>query len=1434
MRKWLKNAGFATKMTAAFAVIAAIFSAGMLYSNWSSAEIDRMHRHNLDFVVARTEYVLDFFQAHTELRRLSRETIMNPYWRDFADIEARLEAENTLRESQGYLASIANLYMRSILNDENFTGYEAEVRISLMTDTMSLINLIFHIFEDNFVVDSDESFDAENALELVAQSAENIDQMRALAAADREEAVLFIGQSREQGEAIAIGIVIAAIFVAAGLGYWLINVYRSSIRAVENRVALIAVGEFEAATHADDGSNELADIFSNVTSVFSALIDQINFVAHQVKSDDKEARLDIAMFGGGYREAAFAVNSLIDSLFEQQDEVERMMFMFDHMPIITIFFDKNMKILDASKEVERKFLVDNKSEFIENFLGFSPEYQPDGSLSKERAVSNIKEAFEKGFMNFEWTHMDSLGRLIPTEVVGMATRYKGEPVLVTYSRDISAIKESQAREAEAAERIKIMFEATPMIIEFWNTNFKCIDSNPYALAVFGFESKEEYESKVFDIMVGEQPCGTPSVEFWRRKLTKILEDGYTTFRFVYRRFDGHSVYTDVVGVRMVLGGEIVLATYSNDITQLIQSQSEARAAMERTQLMFNATPMLIEFWNRNNEMIDYNPFAIKLFGLERPDEYQKRYDEFFPRLQPCGTPSWTFWVRQLKAAFEKGHHSYKLLLKSSSGEDIYTEGVAIRMIMGEEDVVVSYSNDVTVVKESMDMIKAAEERTKLMLDGNPVACYLINRGFNIIDCNREAVSLFNFKSREEAMEKSRDIFMHRNLSELLRQFEAAFNDGFREFEWELENSDGLVIPCRISFVRVSLDDEDILAAYVMDMTAIKKMIEHQEQVQIAEANTQAKSKFLASMSHEIRTPITAVLGIAEIQMQNRDLPMDVEEAFNKIYDSGNILLGIINDILDISKIEAGKMDLIFNPYEVASLAIDIIQMHLVHLGSKRIKFIVDIDEDIPMMLLGDELRIKQIMNNVLSNAFKYTDAGTVTLKMHCEFLEGREDVGAPVKLHVSIIDTGKGMSEQQLAALQDEYTRFHEKEDRFTQGTGLGMPIVYNLTELMGGEINVESHVGLGTSVTMILPQEISDAEKLGLETVENLSRFESGVLSSGKKMNFVPEPMPYGRVLVVDDVETNIYVAKGLLGFYGLQIDSVDGGYPAIEKVKSGEVYDIIFMDHMMPDINGLEATKIIRGLGYTAPIVALTANALIGQAEEFMRNGFDGFVSKPIQTMHLDNALNKFIRDKQPPEVLEAARAKQKGGDDSVQNNEMMSIDDYYSSSGMSETLRKEFLRTQKNIMAEIFAAVEENDLETAHRLAHTLKGLAGLINEKGLIALSQKCENNFKQGQIPTPELLETLAEETQRVLDDIAEQFKDELGLELSWDDVDMDEARELLDKIQGLLEADSTEVMDLADDLRKIPGAMEIVDQIENFDFEDALSGLKILREEAEL
>ncbi|MCL1845448.1 MAG: response regulator [Defluviitaleaceae bacterium] len=510
------------------------------------------------------------------------------------------------------------------------------------------------------------------------------------------------------------------------------------------------------------------------------------------------------------------------------------------------------------------------------------------------------------------------------------------------------------------------------------------------------------------------------------------------------------------------------------------------------------------------------------------------------------------------------------------------------------------------------------EAQKLMFESIPLPFNLWTADYKVIDCNRAMVDFLQAPNKETALAHFYDFSVETqpcgtpSAEKIMHIIDEVLDTKkIIRHRWN-HLVGGTIIPVEVSATLVQMRGQFFCACYAVDLRPIEAALE-------AEENNLAKSRFLARMSHEIRTPITAVMGITEIQLRNRIVPYQTEEALVQIYSSSKTLLNIVNDILDFSKIESGNMPIINTEYDVASLVGDAAQLHLIYSERKNVSFVMDIDPNLPVKLVGDNLRIRQIINNLLTNAFKYTESGEILFSL--SFEDG---------LVIKISDTGFGMTTQQIEEIGSEYVRFHEQDKPFVGGTGLGLPIVYSLAKMMNAKIELKSKPGVGTCASVRVPQRASGTDVIGPELASSLKNFESQQWFVTKELEFEPEAMPYGKVLVVDDVDTNLYVAEAMLESFGLSVELCERGQEAIDKITQGNEYDVIFMDHMMPGMDGIETTNALRRMGYTLPIVALTANAVKGQAEMFLNNGFSGFMSKPIDINLLSSYLVRFVKNK------------------------------------------------------------------------------------------------------------------------------------------------------------------------------------------------------------
>ncbi len=511
---------------------------------------------------------------------------------------------------------------------------------------------------------------------------------------------------------------------------------------------------------------------------------------------------------------------------------------------------------------------------------------------------------------------------------------------------------------------------------------------------------------------------------------------------------------------------------------------------------------------------------------------------------------------------------------------------------------------------------------------------------------------------------------------------------------------------------------------------------------IAEEATRAKSSFLANMSHEIRTPINAVLGMNEMILRECN-DSNIITYSETIRSAGNTLLGLVNNILDFSKIEAGKMDINPVDYDLASVVNDMVNMIQTRADDKGLLLNLDFDAETPKDLYGDEIRIKQIITNILTNAVKYTEKGGITFRVGYERIADEPD---NILLKVSVEDTGIGIREEDISKVFEKFGRAEEKRNRNIEGTGLGMNITLLLLELMGSELEVESTYGAGSRFSFKLKQRVKKWDQLGdYETAYARLR---GERKTYKERFCAPD----AQILVIDDNPMNLVVFKSLIKATRVKVDTANDGYEGLIYAY-GKKYDVIFFDHMMPGKDGIETLHEMReqtdGPNIDTPAICLTANAISGAREQYIKEGFDDYLSKPVESQKLEEMLLEYL----PPEKIEMVRDAEEdedaGNSGNAENREdplserlnelenvSIDIQTGIKNSGSPETyisMLKLFHETIDERAAEIETLYSSGNIKDYTIKVHALKSSARLIGAVWFGDEAQMLENAGKEGNL-----------------------------------------------------------------------------------------------------
>lgn len=554
---------------------------------------------------------------------------------------------------------------------------------------------------------------------------------------------------------------------------------------------------------------------------------------------------------------------------------------------------------------------------------------------------------------------------------------------------------------------------------------------------------------------------------------------------------------------------------------------------------------------------------------------------------------------------------------------------------------------------------------------------------------------------------------------------------------------------------------------MMTIVDVTKIIEQNHLMkrlvlQTEDAN-RAKTNFVSNMSHEIRTPMNSIVGITEILLRSRHSPKEQEYLLN-IQSSGRVLLTIINDVLDCSKMEAGKMQLFDEPYDTCSLFHDLRISMENRIGHSGLELIYDIDQDIPCKLKGDMGRIRQVIINLVNNAIKYTEKGSVRFSVHV-----RQKNTDKVMLYYEVADTGIGIRKEDQKILFDAFQRVEMDRNRYVEGTGLGLTISQNLVNMMGGVIEVESEYGKGSRFFFTIEQTIIDPTPV---SAVNYNGQKDNVTEKEAECLFIA---PEAHILLVDDNELNLVVAKELLKPLRMQIDTAENGLQAVKMVR-GSQYDLVLMDHMMPVMDGIEAAKAIRALPedkyQKLPIIALTANAMVDARKEFLNAGMNGFVAKPIDFARICNQLKLWlpkdlVRDVPKEEAKKLLADDLSDREIQPEDPQMgFSFEEGVNHCGSKAALMKTiriFYRTIDSKANKIEQCLKEGLIGDYVIEVHALKSSALLIGAVPLSEAAKELEDYGKQGKTEvleekTPDVL-TLYRDLKNILRPYAEKEED---------------------------------------------------------------------------
>ena len=667
------------------------------------------------------------------------------------------------------------------------------------------------------------------------------------------------------------------------------------------------------------------------------------------------------------------------------------------------------------------------------------------------------------------------------------------------------------------------------------------------------------------------------------------------------------------------------------------SNAVMRAEMERdiicekdlTRTLIDAAPVGLIIRDKDFNIVDCNDAVLEIFGSVTKQYCIEHYFDFSPEYQPDGLKSMDK-IKDFHGRVLSGEQLiFEWMYRSLEGEPIPCELKLTRVEYNNEYMELVYLYDLRSIRK-MEKEVAEAEKTQLLIDAMPLCCTLIDRNFTILMCNDSAVRLFKAASKEEVITNFYDLAPETqpdgrpSKEAAVEYIGKAYAEGRFLVEWTHKSIDGELIPCEVTLVRVQYKGEYVVAGYMYDLRSQIKLVELTKKQAEAEAASHAKSSFLANMSHEIRTPMNAIIGMTAIGCEADDVQRK-NYALERIDDAAKHLLNIINDVLDISKIEANKLELSPIEFHFETMLDRIVNIITFRVQEKHQRFTVGLDGNIPRFIVGDDQRLSQIIINLLSNAVKFSpEGGEINLSVS---LAGEQD--GVCELRVEVSDNGIGISAEQQAKLFGAFEQAESGISREFGGTGLGLAISKRIVDLMGGEIWIESELGKGAR--FIFTVKAGRGTKTDHQGSPKSKGPEAGGKTSGEKtaVKFTGK-----HILVAEDVEINREIISALLASTDIGIDFAETGLQAVEMAAAlpGK-YDAMLMDVHMPKMDGLEATRRIRAMrspgAKKLPIIAMTANVFKSDIDECFSAGMDDHIGKPLEIGILLEKLHEYLME-------------------------------------------------------------------------------------------------------------------------------------------------------------------------------------------------------------